>query len=148
MTACPRLDGLTIYAAVRAVAAQRPEAEALVSGGFRAKYRELTDLVDRCALALAAHGIKAGDRVSILATPRAEVVILLLACAKIGAIYLGLGTRVARADLDYVSEDAKPRLTFVQREFGGRVYERDVEAVFSPRGLDFIPFTSTEDALS
>jgi acyl-CoA synthetase (AMP-forming)/AMP-acid ligase II len=137
-----------VYSAIAAVAARQPEAEALINEGIRVTYGDLIRMTDACAAALTKHGVGAGDRISILSPPRPEVVIVLLACAKLGAIYLGLGTRVTRADLDYLASDAAPRLTFVYRNFAGRDYGSDIEAVFAPHGLSFISLGPSSDTLS
>lgn len=59
---------------------------AIVFYGNKIKYRELRDRVDRLATALAAMGIKKGDRVALLLLNSPEYVISSFAVAKIGAV--------------------------------------------------------------
>jgi acetyl-CoA synthetase len=53
----------------------------------RITYRELLALVNRCANVLKALGVKRGDRVAIYMPVVPEVVVAMLACARIGAIH-------------------------------------------------------------
>jgi acyl-CoA synthetase (AMP-forming)/AMP-acid ligase II len=126
----------TLDAIFTQVAAKVPDSEAVLADDIRITYGELATLVERCARALAASGVRHGDRVAILSPPRPEALIVLLACARLGAIYLGLGTRFARAELDYVLRDATPRLVFSIGDFDGREYEGDVVAACAAAGVE------------
>lgn len=54
----------------------------------RLTWKELASLVRRCAAGLRAVGVKRGDRVGGLMPMTAEVVVQLLACAQVGAIFI------------------------------------------------------------
>jgi long-chain acyl-CoA synthetase len=76
---------------------------ALVFYGNKIKYRELRDKVDRFATALAALGVKKGDRVGLLLLNSPEFVVSLYATAKVGAI-------VTQISPVYVSSEIKHQL--------------------------------------
>lgn len=85
---------------------------AVVFGPSRWTYRELGDHVDACAKALIAAGIGIGDRVAILASPRPEVMVVYLACAKIGAILVGLNPVQQLDEYRHILSDSSPALLF------------------------------------
>jgi acyl-CoA synthetase (AMP-forming)/AMP-acid ligase II len=91
-------------------AAAQPEREALVLGGRRWTYRRLAGEVDRFAASLHAAGVRRGDRVAILSTPRPECFLGALAAASLGAITLGLNPKFPLDELHYFAADAGPRL--------------------------------------
>ena len=73
-------------------------------------YRELLNLVARCAGGLANLGVKKGDRVIIYMPMIPEAVIAMLACARIGAIHSVVFGGFAARELAARIEDAKPRV--------------------------------------
>jgi acyl-CoA synthetase (AMP-forming)/AMP-acid ligase II len=107
-------------------AARYPNREAMVLRDLRWTYADLARNVDRYARALWANGLRRGDRVAMLATPRPESLAMFLAAARIGAMFTGLNLRFKFDELRYVVEDAKPRLLFFLPEFAGRDYRPDV----------------------
>ncbi len=115
-----------MYEAFSEVVRDAPDAPALVNGTLRMSYGELHAAAERFAAAMAARGVQHGDRVAILATAGPEVAIAFLGCARLGAIYLGLGTRLTRSELSYVLNDARPAVTIGMREFRGRDYATDL----------------------
>jgi long-chain acyl-CoA synthetase len=88
-----------------ALAAGEPGAEAIVAGPRRLSYAELDRLAGNAAAHLAARGIAKGDRVATLLGNTAEFVLLALACARLGAVFVPLGTRLRSAELAYMLED-------------------------------------------
>ena len=76
----------TIYALVRAHAARAPQSFALRDRFRRLTFGELIAAADALAADLAAHGVKAGDRVSVWLPSRIEGVVALLACSRNGYI--------------------------------------------------------------
>jgi propionyl-CoA synthetase len=73
-------------------------------------YRELLDLVARCAGSLADLGISKGDRVIIYMPMVPEAVISMLACARIGAIHSVVFGGFAAPELATRIDDAIPKL--------------------------------------
>lgn len=143
-----RSRAATVYEVVRDVAAATPEAEAIVHGAHVITYRDLVRLADRTAEALRTWGVAKGDRVAILSTPRPEVLVLMVAAAKLGAIYLGLGPRLMRSDLEYVVGDARPHVVLGVDAANGRSHEEDLEAACSGRVPHFLLLRPRGDGLS
>ncbi|MCW5611759.1 MAG: AMP-binding protein [Rubrivivax sp.] len=75
--------------------------------------------VERQAAALAAAGVKAGDRVVVFAGNRPEVLVLLGACAWLGAMMVPLNLRLSAAELAQQTSDAVPRCVIVDAQIQG-----------------------------
>jgi long-chain acyl-CoA synthetase len=93
---------------VREVAAKRPDAVALRHGGREIAYGELDERSNRLAQALLDSGVQAGSRVAYLDRTAPEVVELLFATAKVGAVTVPLNWRLAPRELALVLADARP----------------------------------------
>jgi fatty-acyl-CoA synthase len=97
-----------------------PDREALLEwdSGRRFTFAELNERACRAANYLQDDlGIRAGDRVSILAHNGVAYVDLLYGLAKIGAIFAPLNWRLAVAELAYIVDDCQPRVVLVGPEF-------------------------------
>ncbi|MEO7135838.1 MAG: AMP-binding protein [Vicinamibacterales bacterium] len=70
----------------------------------------LLDEVERWAEALAALGVRAGDRVAVQAEKSLELVQLYLATLRLGAVYLPLNSAYQIAEIGYFLDDAQPVL--------------------------------------
>lgn len=111
-----------------------PHAEALLEleAGRRYDYRELNERACRCANFLVERmGVKAGDRVSILAHNGVAYLDLLYGLAKIGAIFAPLNWRLSAPELEFILRDMEPTVLFVGPEFLSVLDELD-EAVPLP----------------
>ncbi len=73
-------------------------------------YQAFEDRAARAAAVLTGLGVTAGDRVAILCRNRVAFFELMMACAKIGAIYVPLNWRMPPAELDGLSADCQPGL--------------------------------------
>lgn len=81
-------------------------------------YAELDRAVDRLAAWLVAEFGPASDaRVATLARNCAEMLVLQLACARAGAIFVPFNWRLAPAEIDVLAEDAAPSLLFHDADF-------------------------------
>ncbi|SVC23718.1 uncharacterized protein METZ01_LOCUS276572, partial [marine metagenome] len=56
------------------------------------------------------HGVGCGDRIAYLGLNSPELLILLFACARLGAMLLPLNWRLAAPELAYILNNAAPRL--------------------------------------
>lgn len=83
----------------------------------RVSYRELDAAADRWARALRAAGVARGDRVATLAGNRRELVELLFACGRIGAMLVPFNWRLAAPELAPIVADAAPRLLVGEGRF-------------------------------
>lgn len=139
----------TIPGMFAGIAAANSGVDAVINGDTHVSYGELNELAERCAVALTASGVGQGDRVGLLSNVRLEAAVVFLACARIGAIYLGLGTRLMPADLRYVLADARPKVIFTMRHLWGRNYAGDVTeacaGVYQPR---IVPLTDSGSAMT
>ncbi len=95
----------TLWAMVEAAAASSPNGEALVCGDRRWTWRGLLDNAGRAAAGLAHLGVAAGDRVAMLVGNRAEFVVALYACFRIGAIAVPLSVRYQTPEITYAVND-------------------------------------------
>ena len=92
-------------------------------------YRELSAAALHHAAILRDLGVKRGDRVVVLTTPRAESMMLMIAMNMIGAIWVCLNPQYRLREFQYVVEDAQPTLFLYISEFEGRSYEPEIRAL-------------------
>ncbi len=84
----------------------RPEGGVLTYGG-------LLEATSRWANALAACGVRPGDRVAVQVEKSPEALVLYLACVRAGAVFLPLNTAYTLPELEYFLGDAEPALVVV-----------------------------------
>lgn len=97
-----------------------PDKTALVDlfSGRSVSYAQLNERASRCAEFLCDQwGLKAGDRVAVLAHNSAEYVELLYACAKLGIVMVCLNWRLSVDELRGIVEDAQPGAIVFGTEF-------------------------------
>jgi fatty-acyl-CoA synthase len=83
--------------------------------GERITYREWNRRAERAARSLRAAGARRGDRVAVLADNAVEVLDLLFACAKLGAVFLPLNWRLTDRELERILVHARPRILVSDR---------------------------------
>jgi acyl-CoA synthetase (AMP-forming)/AMP-acid ligase II len=103
-----------------------PDAEALVLGDERLTFADFKVRMDALSRWLIAAGVKEGDRVATLQTPCPDYLIAFFAAASIGAIWMGLNPKYRRAELEYVVNDAAPRILLTRLQIGERCYAEDI----------------------
>jgi acyl-CoA synthetase (AMP-forming)/AMP-acid ligase II len=86
---------------------------AVIAHDHTLSHAELLTAVQRQAAALAALGVKRGDRVVLLAGNRAEFLMLLGAAAWLGAMLVPLNLRLAPGEMAQQARDAAPALAVV-----------------------------------
>ena len=62
-------------------------------------------------------GVRHGDRVALLAANHPDYLVLLFACARLGAILVPLNWRLAVPELAFIVGDATPSVLFAGAEF-------------------------------
>ncbi len=87
------------------------EGDALSYGAFYRRIRGAAYCLQ------AKHGVGAGDRVAFLGANCPDLLVLLFAAARIGAMVLPLNWRLAAAEHRYILGDAAPRLLLCTAEF-------------------------------
>jgi len=81
-------------------------------------YADLADRIARLSSLLADRlGIRQGDRIAHLGKNDPEILTLVFACARLGAIYVPLNWRLAVPELDYILGNAEPAALFADGEF-------------------------------
>lgn len=83
---------------------------AVTTSGRTYTYKQLLEVVSRCAGAMAAQGVVTGDRVLIYMPMIAEAVIGMLACARLGAVHSVVFGGFASKELAVRIDDAAPKL--------------------------------------
>ncbi|WP_375490390.1 long-chain fatty acid--CoA ligase [uncultured Jatrophihabitans sp.] len=91
---------------------------ALVDGARSVSYGELAALIDAAARDLRRREVHRNDRVAYLGANSVELVVAMLATARLGAVFVPLNTRLAPPELAYVLQDAEPVLLLHSPESG------------------------------
>ena len=102
-------------------AEQRPGKVALHFDGQDIRYAELRAMVMGCAVALRRAGVRRGDRVAFLGLNHPQMLVLLFALARVGAMLAPLNSRLALAEHARQLADCAPRLLVYEEAFGGHV---------------------------
>ena len=103
-------------------AAFTPGKTALCFEGRTLSYAGLSDRIARAARALKSQlGVGRGDRVAILSLNHPDYLVLLYACARLGAMLLPLNWRLAVPEQVFILSDASAKVLVVEQEFAGVV---------------------------
>ena len=94
-----------------------PEKTAIRFPGRDVCYAELAVMENRLAAAFAKSGLKTGSCVAYLGFNSPEMLALLFACARIGALFMPLNWRLAGPEHRQMLEDCPPTLLFVEPQF-------------------------------
>ena len=98
-------------------AAFTPAKTALAGPGGAMTYADLARAIDSAADALAAHGAARGDRIAHLGYNGVEQIVLLFACARLGAIFVPLSWRLAPPEHRAMLGDCSPRVLVASDPF-------------------------------
>ena len=119
-------------------AEQRPAQIAFTLGAARWTYAEAADCVRALSRAMLDAGIRKGDRIAMLSTPRPEFFLTLLAATDIGALWVGVNPRYRLDEMRYIVQDCAPRLLFSLTEFETRDYAPDIAALTRENNIEKI----------
>jgi len=97
-------------------ARRTPQRAVLHHGDRQVSFGELEERTARARGALAALGIKAGDRVALVMSDGPEMVIAMLAVMGMGAVVVPCSTMLKPIELDYVFQDCAAKLVIVTPE--------------------------------
>ncbi len=78
--------------------------------GRNFSYADYWSLAGQMANVLAKQSIRRGDRVAVQVEKSIEALVLFLACARLGAVFLPLNTAYTVSELDYFISDAEPAM--------------------------------------
>ena len=102
-------EDLSRWIATHAAAA--PDKPAIRFEGAVIRYADLGDRIETAAAVLARrHGVVHGDRVAYLGLNAPEMLVLLFACARLGALFLPLNWRLAPPEHRFILGDARPKV--------------------------------------
>ncbi|OQP06194.1 o-succinylbenzoate--CoA ligase [Geobacillus sp. 46C-IIa] len=87
-----------------------PEKIALIYKDKRFSYSELNQRINRLSQAFLHLGVRKGDRVLSLLFNTNELLETMFACAKIGAIFVPINTRLSIDEVEYIVRDASGRV--------------------------------------
>jgi len=96
--------------------------EALVDDEVRWTFRELAAEVRRCAAAMIAAGVAAGDRVSLWAPNGHRFVVAALGAVSVGAVLVPINTRYKGDEAGWILGKSGARLLLVENGFLGNDY--------------------------
>jgi long-chain acyl-CoA synthetase len=102
---------------IRRGAQRQPDAVALACGARELTYAQLDERSSRLAQALLAAGVDAGDRVAYLGRTAPEVIELLFAVSKLGAVIVPLNWRLSARELAQVLADSRAPLLIADTEY-------------------------------
>ena len=102
----------------------------------RITYGELDRGAARWHALLARQGVARGGRVAVMAENRREILELLFACGRVGAMLVPLNWRLSSAELSRVMADARPTLVIAEGRHRALAEDACLLAHVSPRWLD------------
>jgi len=122
-------------------AAFAPHKPAIHFEGTTLSYAALASRIERTARALKSElDVNSGDRVAILSLNRPDYLVLLYACARLGAILVPLNWRLAVAEQQYILSDADAKVLMLEQAFSAilPMIEKHLPAIATV-GFDFSP---------
>lgn len=99
-----------------------PDKTALIfRDGETLTYRAFADAADRVATVLRERGVRQGDSVAYLGENSPEFLEVLFGCARLGAVFVPVNTRLAAREIEHILVDAGTRVLVHDPEFADRV---------------------------
>jgi fatty-acyl-CoA synthase len=99
-------------------AAFTPDKIAIRFEGATLTYRQFADRIEACARALKSRlGVGRGDRAAILCANHPDYLVLLYACARLGAMLVPINWRLAVPEQIFILSDASVKALFVEEAF-------------------------------
>ena len=95
--------------------------EAVVSGDERITYAALDERANRLAHVLLDQGVQPGDGVALVLRNGHEYLEAMLAAFKVRAVPINVNTRYTTDELNYLLDDAQPRVVLVEQDLRDRV---------------------------
>lgn len=136
-------DDVTLRVLLERRAARDPGRTYLVHDGVRLTFGELDSAVNGLASGLAGHGVGAGTRVAAMLDNHPDVVCLLFALAKLGAVHVPVNTRMRGDPLEYLLGHAEPAMIIAESS-----YIDAVTAAIADPAVTLVPRAADGDALS
>ncbi len=90
-------------------------------------YKELMGKMDQVCCLLQSLGLEKGDRLCVMMKNSLEFLLLFLACAKLGVIFVPINFRLTGPEVQYILGNARPRVF---------VFEKEYWDIIGPLGLE------------
>jgi fatty-acyl-CoA synthase len=119
-----------------------PDKPALVQDATPMSYAELDRAVTRLAHGLRRRGVQRGDRVAFLGLNSIEMVVTILATARLAAVSVPVNTRLAIPELVHVLDHSGARLLVVEDVLA----EATTDSAVTALGIDTVVFTRAAGA--
>lgn len=94
-----------------------PTQEVIIIKDRRVRFKDLDERVNRLSNAMLAKGIKKGDKVGILMTNRIELLEVVFAAAKIGAVNVPLNIRLSASEISYILQNSDAKVLCFEEKF-------------------------------
>jgi fatty-acyl-CoA synthase len=102
-------------------AVHTPERVALIYGGKRLSYAELSERIGRLAAFLVERGVGADTVIACVMKNSAAFIELAIAVSHVGAVFLPINFRLAPEEIGYIVAHSQARLVFADSEFSAEV---------------------------
>ncbi len=117
-----RVDTIQAGDFLRLSAQRFPDRDCFVfDDGSSRSFAQVNTRVNQLAGALHGRGVSKGDRVALLGTDSGEYVEVMMACMKLGAVYVPLNNRLADAEVLTLLRRAEPKAVFASSRYASRV---------------------------
>jgi acyl-CoA synthetase (AMP-forming)/AMP-acid ligase II len=110
-------------------ATRTPDAACTVWNGKTQSYLQVESAIHRLHESLGRAGVRPGDRVAVLSTPRPEYLLLLMAISRACAVYVGIHPRYTAREVAGIVTQVRPRAIVALSEFEGRSFRELFNAV-------------------
>jgi long-chain acyl-CoA synthetase len=142
----------TYFDMIEKATAERPHAEALISGDLRLTWIQLRDRCLGFARGLLSRSVKQGDRVAFLISNGAEFCIAYFACARIGAIIVPINTREQADGIAYFLDHSGAVAVIHDADLADRLPRNDGRLRIAPgragTSVDFADIHVEDEAIS
>ena len=109
-----------------------PQRTAVVTDRDQVTYAELATRARAMAALLRGRGVGVGDRVAVCAFNRVEILELLFACGRLGAVLVPINNRLTPSEVRFQLEDCEPSAVLAEAAFDGMLRGAGTE----PEDLD------------
>ena len=111
------MSAASIFAWIDHWARWTPQRTAVVTGDEQVSYADLTARIRAISALLRGRGVGVGDRVAVCAFNRVEILELLFACGRLGAVLVPINNRLTSSEARFQLEDCEPSAVLAEAAF-------------------------------